>query len=145
MLKRILLVGVGVVGGLIVLVILLAIFAGDGDSVDNRPPPSITDPSGVLVNPPAPLMEVTVIEVYREYKQNEARANHTYKDQVLRVSFQVDEVEDDHVVQELEHGDEANLKFSLEELLKFNKGDAGQAQCELEGFQFDFLLEFDCR
>ena len=90
-------------------------------------------------------MAVTPIEVFNAYKANEARANATYKDQKLSVSFRVDEIEDDHVVPDLNDWDEAQFKFSQEELINFNIGESGTAFCELDGFEIDTFLKFDCR
>ena len=41
--------------------------------------------------------------------------------------------------------DAAQLYFSEEDLINFNIGERASAVCELDGFQIDTFLEFDCR
>ncbi len=91
------------------------------------------------------MLAVTVGEVFSAYKANEARANATYKKQKLQVLFNVDEIEDQYVVQNLGFLESAHLRFSQDELVKFNVGDNTSRVCKLEGFELDILLRFDCR
>ena len=94
---------------------------------------------------PAPL-EVTTREIWNEYQANEARANQTYKERDLKVTFRVDEIEDDHVIEDLDGLlNKANLKFKQEELVRFDIGDTATAICRLEGLDLDTWLRFDCR
>jgi hypothetical protein len=97
------------------------------------------------VDTSVPALRVTVDEIYQEYEQNEARANATYKEMPLDLSFRVDEIEDDYVVQELGFIVSAQLKFDEDDLVSFNVGDTGRRICELEGLQLDLFLQFDCR
>ena len=41
--------------------------------------------------------------------------------------------------------EEAQLRFDQEELIEFNIGDQGNRICELDGFELDIWLKFDCR
>ena len=126
------------IGLIIVLIIIVAVVAASCSTSDDPNEPQMTDG-------PAPLV-VTVQEVYDAYQANEARANDTYKNRPLEVSFVVDEIEDDHVVQKLEEFFvEANLSFDKEFLITMEIGDTGTATCQLKGFELDFLLRFDCR
>ena len=84
-------------------------------------------------------------QVFDEYQANEARANNTYKNRPLNVNFRVDEVEDTYVIQRLGFIDEAQLRFHQEQLVTFDIGDRASATCELDGFDFDTWLKFDCR
>ena len=94
---------------------------------------------------PAPL-EVTTGEIWNEYQANEARANQTYKERDLKVTFRVDEIEDDHVIEDLDGFlNKANLKFKQGELIRFDIGDTATAICRLEGLDLDIWLRFDCR
>ena len=62
------------------------------------------------------------------------------------MSFRVNEIEDDHVVHDLEGFlDEAQLEFSLGDLMQFNIGELWTARCILRGFDGDTWLRFDCR
>ena len=94
---------------------------------------------------PAPL-EVTTGEIWNEYQANEARANQTYKERDLKVTFRVDEIEDDHVIEDLDGFlNKANLKFKQGELIRFDIGDTATSICRLEGLDLDIWLRFDCR
>ena len=92
-----------------------------------------------------PPLSVTVEEVYQAYEQNEARANATYKERPLNLSFRVDEIEDAYVAQELGFLASAHLEFNETDLIRFNIGDTGRRICELDGLLLDILLRFDCR
>lgn len=93
---------------------------------------------------PAPL-GVTVQQIYDEYQANEARANVTYKERPLSVSFTVDEIEDDHVTHQLPGLASAQLEFEEDVLITFDVGDKRTAVCELRGLDLDIWLRFDCR
>ncbi len=94
---------------------------------------------------PVPLT-VTVEDIYQAYQENEARANATYKEIKLNLHFYVDEIEDRYVIQDLAGFlDQAQLRFDQEELIRFNIGDRANRICELDGFDLDTWLRFDCR
>ena len=93
---------------------------------------------------PAPLV-INVEDIYQAYQENEARANATYKGIKLNLHFNIDEIEDRYVIQSLGFLEEAQLQFDQEELIEFNIGDQGNRICELDGFDFDIWLKFDCR
>ena len=59
--------------------------------------------------------------------------------------FNVDEIEDRYVIQNLGFLEEAQLRFDQEELIEFNIGDQANRICELDGFDLDIWLKFDCR
>ena len=94
----------------------------------------------------APL-DVSVSAIYQAYQENEARANVTYKDKSLNLSFTVDEIEDKYVIQNLDPIGfvTAQLTFDQAELVQFNTGDSGTSICSLKGFELDLWLRFDCR
>ena len=134
--KKILLFGVlGMVGLIAVCAVVVATSGGSGGKA--KP----TVPTGT----PVPPLTVTVEEIHKTYKANEARANATYKERLLDLYFSVDEIEDDYVRQDLGTFDSAQLKFSQDELIAFNVGDKTNRVCELEGFDLDTFLRFDCR
>ena len=93
---------------------------------------------------PAPLV-INVEDIYQAYQENEARANATYKGIKLNLHFNVDEIEDKYVIQDLGFLEEAQLRFDQEELIEFNVGDQANRICELDGFDLDIWLKFDCR
>ena len=129
--KKVLLFGLAGIVGFIILVIVIVAVSGGGSS-------NTAEQSG-------PPLDVSVTEIFKAYQENEARANVTYKNRLLNLSFRVDEIEDKYVVQELADWVEAQLKFEQSELLIFDIGDSDNRICELEGFQLDTFLEFDCR
>ena len=92
----------------------------------------------------API-RASVKEVFAEYQANEARANLQYMDRDLILSFEVHRIGDDHVEQTLGLVERAYLKLSTETLVTLEKRDTGEANCRVEGFSSNFLLEFDCR
>ncbi len=93
-----------------------------------------------------PPLRTSVVAIYQAYQENEARANATYKNQDLRLSFRVDEIEDKYVVQELDGFlTQAELEFDQEDLVEFNVGDVSSATCRLRGLDLDIWLRFDCR
>lgn len=96
---------------------------------------------------PTPPLDVSVSEIYQAYQENEARANGTYKDKPLNLSFTVDEIEDKYVVQNLDSIGfvTAQLTFDQAYLVQFNKGDSGTRICSLKGLDLDLWLRFDCR
>ena len=49
------------------------------------------------------------------------------------------------MVQDLGTFDEAQLEFQQDDLIAFNKGDELNRICELDGFDLDTWLKFDCR
>ncbi|MDE2939507.1 MAG: hypothetical protein OXR67_11445 [Chloroflexota bacterium] len=102
---------------------------------------------GTAVPPPtvAPI-KVTTQDIYQAYQENEARANATYKNQKLELTFRVDEVEDKYVTEELDDWmASAQLEFSQADLITFNVGERVTAICELDGFEMDLWLAFDCK
>ena len=136
----------GIVTNTVALVIVIIWLVAFGAAIGGSDSSQQTDDTGLVARTEGqPLGNATVAEIYMEYKNNEARANDTYKGKRWNLSFTVDEVEDDHVVQELDIIDEAQLKFLKEDLLLFNRGDMGQAICEVDGFDLDTFLMIDCR
>ena len=123
-----------------ILVVVLGIVAlsiagacAEGSTDGPRPTPT-----------PAPLV-ISVEDIYQAYQENEARANATYKGIKLNLHFNVDEIEDRYVIQDLGFLEEAQLRFDQEELIEFNIGDQANRICELDGFDLDIWLKFDCR
>ena len=94
---------------------------------------------------PTPPLVINVEDIYQAYQENEARANATYKGIKLNLHFNVDEIEDRYVIQNLDFLAEAQLRFDQEELIEFNIGDQANRICELDGFDLDIWLKFDCR
>ena len=131
----------GVVGALILLVIIIAIVVPS----DEDETPNGTTPKPTATPTPAPLV-ISVEEIYQAYQENEARANANYKKIKLNLHFKVDEVEDKYVIQELDGFlDQAQLRFDQDELVQFDIGDRTNRICELDGFDLDTWLKFDCR
>ena len=131
---------VGVIVALVVIVVIIGIVAPSDEDEE----PSGATPKPTRTPTPAPLV-ITVEEIYEAYQANEARANATYKRIKLDLHFNVDEVEDKYVIQELGFLDEAQLRFDQDELIQFNVGDSLNRICELDGFDLDTWLKFDCR
>ena len=67
------------------------------------------------------------------------------KESSWNLHFNIDEIEDRYVIQNLGFMVEAQLRFDQEELIEFNIGDQANRICELDGFDFDTWLKFDCR
>ena len=88
---------------------------------------------------------VSVQDIYQAYQANEARANATYKGIKLNLSFTVGAIEDKYVIHSLGLIEEAQLRFDQEDLIKFNIGDRTSRICELDGFDLNIWLKFDCR
>ena len=120
----------GGIGVIVLVVIIVSVSGGDSSSTAEQA---------------GPPLDVSVSEIFEAYQENEARANATYKNRLLNLSFEVDEIEDKYVVQEMDDWVDAQLKFEQSDLLVFNIGDRANRICELDGFQLDTFLEFDCR
>ena len=127
--KTILVVVLGIVA------LSIAVACAEGSTDGPRPTATPT---------PAPLV-INVEDIYQAYQENEARANSTYKGIKLNLHFNVDEIEDKYVIQELGFLEEAQLRFDQEDLIEFNIGDQANWICELDGFELDIWLKFDCR
>ena len=141
MFKKVLLFSlIGLVGLMVLCTILVATSGEDDVMIVEKRDPRATE---------MPPLDVTVMEIFREYRSNEARANATYKNRLLNLDFTVSEIEDDHVVQILESDMfsdvEAQLRFPKAELVMFNQGDRMSRKCLLDGFVMDRTLKFDCR
>lgn len=148
--KKILLFGLlGFVG--LIAVCTVAVIAVDTEQpVSSTAVVSVDADYGVIgtaVPPPtvAPI-KVTTQDIYQAYQENEARANATYKNRKLELTFRVDEVEDKYVTEELDDMMvSAQLEFSQADLIALNVGEKVTAICELDGFEMDLWLAFDCR
>ena len=101
--------------------------------------------SGIAESEPKPMLEVSVGTIYRDYLENEARANQEYKDRTLFLRFTVDEIEDRYVVQQLDDFASARLNFPVEVLVEYDVGDSDQRECTLGGFEMDTFLDFNCK
>ena len=119
----------------ILVVVLGIVVIGVAGACTDGPRPTAT---------PAPLV-INVEDIYQAYQENEARANATYKGIKLNLHFNIDEIEDRYVIQSLGFLEEAQLRFDQEELIEFNIGDQANRICELDGFDLDIWLKFDCR
>ena len=91
------------------------------------------------------MLETDVETIYRDYLENEARANQEYKDRKLFLQFRVDEIEDRYVIRELDDFASARLTFPTEVLVEYDVGDSDQRECTLDGFEMDTYLDFSCR
>ena len=119
-----------------ILLILIVLAMGCENGEIELPSPSPT---------PEPLA-VTTTEIWDAYRANEARANHIYKNRPLNLTFHVDEIEDDYVIEYMEgFFNMAQLDFEQKELVLFNIGDKATAICRLRGLDLDTWLRFDCR
>ena len=125
----------------ILVVVLGIVVLGIAGACDEA---STDGPRPTATPTPTPLI-ITVEDIYQAYQENEARANATYKGIKLNLHFTVDEIEDRYVVQNFGFLVEAQLRFDQEELIKFNIGDQANRICELDGFDLDIWLKFDCR
>ena len=122
----------------VVLGIVALGIAGACDEASNDGPRPTATPT------PAPLV-INVEDIYQAYQENEALANAAYKGIKLNLHFNVDEIEDKYVIQDLGLLEEAQLRFDQEELIEFNVGDQANRICRLDGFDLDIWLKFDCR
>ena len=127
---------------LIAILIIVAALACTPTSVAPTP---VDQPTPTPRHTPTPsYLVVSIDEIWDAYAENEARANQTYKEKDLRLTFVIDEIEDDHVIVKRGFLDQTNLSFPKDELVKFNIGDSITAICRLEGLQLDTWLEFEC-
>ena len=122
-------------GGFIGLIVIVAI-VGESDSGSS---------GGSSSSKAEPAVKVTPRMVYAAYQQNEARANAEYKGKDLQVTFTVTGIEDKYVVQSLGGFDEAHFRLDQDELIRTDRGQTLTRRCELEGFDLDTFLKFDCR
>ena len=120
--------------------ILLAIIIAAAGSGPDRAAPSVDRPT-----PAYP--EVGPNGVWAAYAEHEARANSLYKGKVFRVTFRVDEVEDDHVVHYVNNSrwNQAQFRMELDDLLALEVGNVVTANCRCNGLVLDSWLRFDCR
>ena len=125
----------------ILVVVLGIVVLGIAGACDEA---STDGPRPTATPTPTPLI-ITVEDIYQAYQENEARANATYKGIKLNLHFNVDEIEDKYVIQNLGLLEEAQLRFDQEELIEFNVGDQANRICRLDGFDLDIWLKFDCR
>ncbi len=135
-------IGVGVLG----LLLLVGIIAVGSSGTEEEPTDQVSIPPTRIAPTRTPL-NITVERIYQAYQENEARANATYKEIDLNLQFTVDEIEDRYVIQNLDSIGlvQAQLRFDQEDLIGFNIGDRTNRICELDGFDLDLWLKFDCR
>ena len=129
------LIGLGCFIGLIIIVAIV----GESDSGSSGGSSSSSRSES------EPALKVTPQRVYSAYQQNEARANTEYKNKDLEVTFTITGIEDKYVVQSLGDFDEAHFRLDQDELIRLNRGETLTRKCELEGFEIDTFLVFDCR
>lgn len=143
MLKK---VGIGC-GGLVAIIVVIAIIiavAGGGNGGSQST-------NQVDEMPPTPPPLVNAREIWREYEENETRANNEWKGIWLRVQLDtIDEIESGGKVQMyMDSAGFKHIEFDFDndnDVVRLNRGESITAICRLSGFELDSWLNFkNCR